>query len=465
MLSNWHVFHGDEAALNDNIVQPGPHDDNQIEQNEVGRLVRSHLGRAGDCAISSIGNRNFTEEIMELGVKVRTLVEPELDDRVIKSGRTTGVTYGIVERVHVVVDIKYGEITGRKEIGGFEIGVDVENRPANGEVSMGGDSGAAWMIVGQNGNATDMMAGLHFAGETRDNLHEHALACYPKSVFEKLNIKPSIPRTIARNVTNGYNKNFLDTTIKVPVLNDDRVAVVEDGSIKINYTHFSLALSKTRKFAIWVAWNIDGGKIKRLSRKGINFKLDRRINANYQIGNDLYKNNNLDRGHLARRADLVWGNLDEAKKANRDSFYYTNITPQMNDFNQSSKQGVWGRLENAVFNDVEVDNLKVSVIGGPVFREGDSVYREEQIPKEYFKVIIYEEDGDLKSKGFLLTQNLNNLEVLDLDEFRVYEVSLTEIEQLCHFKFDESLHAAAIDAALEELEERLPLEQIADINW
>lgn len=59
---------------------------------------------------------------------------------------------------------------------------------------------------------------------------------------------------------------------------------------------------------------------------------------------------------------MLWGPLAEAKKANRDSFFYTNITPQMDDFNQSSKGGIWGRLEDAVFEDTEVEELKISSV-------------------------------------------------------------------------------------------------------
>ncbi len=84
------------------------------------------------------------------------------------------------------------------------------------------------------------------------------------------------------------------------------------------------------------------------------------------MGNELYSGNRQDRGHIARRADLVWGELDEAQQANRDSFYYSNITPQMDDFNQSSQNGIWGRLENALFEDVDVEDLRVSVFAGPV---------------------------------------------------------------------------------------------------
>ncbi|WP_367281548.1 DNA/RNA non-specific endonuclease [Paeniglutamicibacter sulfureus] len=45
-------------------------------------------------------------------------------------------------------------------------------------------------------------------------------------------------------------------------------------------------------------------------------------------------------------------------RANCDSFYYGNIAPQMDDFNQSSQEGIWGRLENALYEDVDVQDLR-----------------------------------------------------------------------------------------------------------
>jgi len=222
ILSNWHVLHGDNGSIKDNIVQPGPHDDNRIQNNRCGTLIRSHLGLAGDCAICSIENRNYSEELLELGTKVQHLGEPELLDKVVKSGRTTGVTYGIVERVHIVTGIYYGQQTGNKNIGCFEIGVDQENPPIDGEISKGGDSGSCWMICDSD-KPTDVIAGLHFAGESSSNPDEFALACYPKSVFEKLGIKPNGSSSHVHKTT-GYNKYFLNTEIDVPVLYDEDVA-------------------------------------------------------------------------------------------------------------------------------------------------------------------------------------------------------------------------------------------------
>lgn len=238
-----------------------------------------------------------------------------------------------------------------------------------------------------------------------------------------------------------------------------------DGSEVIPYTHFSLTLSKKRRFPFWVGWNVDGGSLKKLSRNNIRFVKDPRLPANTQVGNELYENNRLDRGHIARRADLLWGSLPEAQKANTDSFFYTNITPQMDDFNQSSKNGLWGELEDAVFADVDVDDLKVSVFGGPVFQDDDRTFRGVKIPREFWKVITFTEQGTLKAKAFLLTQNLDQIEALELDEFRVFQVTLGELEGRTQLLFPATLHKGDTLAVPEAVAERTPLDSLADIQW
>ena len=468
ILSNWHVLHGPAGALGDVVVQPGPHDDNRLDGNRLGRLARSHLGAAGDCAVATIEDRRFETEIPELGVTPEQLGEPELGDKVIKNGRTTGVTHGIVRRVDVLAKLNYGS-AGEHFIGGFEIGPDPAKPPVDGEISRGGDSGAAWMFKTNTGKASKVLAGLHFAGETGTDPDEHALACLPQSVFEKLEItlQPPAPEAVAEAVHGGYSIDFLSTRIDPPRLSeairDD--AVLLDGSETMPYTHFSLALSTSREFARWVAWNIDGASMKRISRTGMDFTKDPRIPADVQTGDELYRGNRLDRGHLARRADLLWGPLPEAGRANEDSFFFTNITPQIEDFNQSSKNGVWGRLEDAVFADVEVEDLRVSVFGGPVFQDDDRVYRGVALPREYWKIIAFVEQGQLKSRAFLLTQNLNQIEALELDEFRVFQVAVAEIEARTQLQFADELRTADTFAAPEAIGDRQPLGDLADIQW
>ena len=106
-----------------------------------------------------------------------------------------------------------------------------------------------------------------------------------------------------------------------------------------------------------------------------------------QTLDDIYVGNRLDRGHIARRADLLWGSLTEAKAANVDSFSFTNITPQMNFFDQSgqgdrlpapppgSAPESWGLLENAVLAFGGLEDRRISVWGGPVLAADDPTYR------------------------------------------------------------------------------------------
>jgi endonuclease G len=169
--------------------------------------------------------------------------------------------------------------------------------------------------------------------------------------------EPNIPTTEVVGVERtavyrkGYDENFLHTRLPLPVLNSTvrKDAVPFNNSPFIPYTHFTVCLSKSRQVGHFVAWNIDGEQLKAYGRKGFKFGYDSRISPDFQMGDEIYVDNKLDRGHLARRADVVWGTKAEATQANHDSFLFPNITPQHESFNQSEKHGLWGELENAIF--------------------------------------------------------------------------------------------------------------------
>jgi endonuclease G, mitochondrial len=467
VLSNWHVLQGPDGSIGDDVVQPGPHDDNRLADNRLGRLVRSHLGIAGDCAIATVEGRRIDAVQLGLGVVPEVMGDPELGDAVVKSGRTTGVTRGLVRRIDAIVQLDYGGSVGLKSIGCFEIGPDPMHPAEHDEISRGGDSGAMWLFT-DAGQPTTVVAGLHFGGEAGTDPDEHALACLPASVFEKLEISLRPPSPEAADVPKGYDPDFLGISIPAPVpgattLED--VAPTVDGDTVVEHVHFSLQMSASRRFALWVGWNIDGGSLKALSRKGMTFVKDPQVAADLQVGDELYAGNDLDRGHIARRADLVWGSLPVAERANRDSFCFTNIAPQMDDFNQSARDGVWGKLEDAVFADVDVEDLKVSVFGGPVFAADDRVYRGVRLPREYWKVLAFREAGAVKARAFLLTQALDQLEALELDEFRVFQVTISELETRCGLQFPDELREAHPLPLADQTGERKPLATLADIQW
>ena len=244
---------------------------------------------------------------------------------------------------------------------------------------------------------------------------------YPDMIVE---LNGDVPR-------DGYDAGFTGIPIPEPGLFGNMAldAVLFEGRTSIPYTHFSLCLSAERRMARYVAWNVDGARMVKLPRS--DFALDPRIDAEHQWGNALYSDNVLDRGHIARRADLCWGGIAEAQQANGDSFYYTNIAPQHQAYNQSSRQGLWGELEDHVFAQAGIARLRLSVQAGPIFRPTDIEYRGARIPAAFWKLIGWRDLEDLpRLTAFILIQEdlLGDLETtLTFEPFHLYQVSLEEL--------------------------------------
>jgi endonuclease G len=185
ILSNWHVLCGSAAcALGEAIYQPGVYDGGTAAD-KVAELKRWRLDRDADAALARlIGSRGYSRDILQLNPVVGIEESPTLGMNVIKSGRTTGVTEGIIDGIGLSLTIDYGGGTVQTFHDQLHIvpgppwpGVDVE-------ISMGGDSGSVWV-----NKDTGKAVGLHFAGETDPSpTAEHAVANRMVQVAENLNI-------------------------------------------------------------------------------------------------------------------------------------------------------------------------------------------------------------------------------------------------------------------------------------
>src|SRR5262249_660347 len=156
-----------------------------------------------------------------------------------------------------------------------------------------------------------------------------------------------------------------------------------------------------------------------------------RVDKNFQLGPDLYKNNNLDRGHLVRRQDPDWG--DVAKQANEDTFHFTNCSPQYSTLNQGS----WNDLEDYILHNAVPNGLKLTVFTGPVFRADDLVYRGALIPADFWKVVVMvKDDGQLSATAYMQTQKAL-IETLEFayGPYRTYQVPVTTTETLTGLDF------------------------------
>jgi endonuclease G len=57
------------------------------------------------------------------------------------------------------------------------------------------------------------------------------------------------------------------------------------------------------------------------------------------------------------------------------------------------------------------------------------------------------------------------LEAIDLDEFRVFQVTLSEVEDRTRLRFPAALHKGDTLRVPEVLTDRAPLESLSDIQW
>jgi endonuclease G len=146
---------------------------------------------------------------------------------------------------------------------------------------------------------------------------------------------------------------------------------------------------------------IDGAAIVDVERAD-DWRLDPRLPAAQQAGPEIYRDNDLDRGHLVRRRDPVRGPVDVARCANEDTFHYTNAAPQASDFNQGAE--LWVGLEDYLLANATDFDRKLVVFTGPVLAPDDPEYRGLRIPLRYWKIGAFLVDGALGTTGYLLHQ-------------------------------------------------------------
>ncbi|RWZ59181.1 DNA/RNA non-specific endonuclease [Labedella populi] len=240
----------------------------------------------------------------------------------------------------------------------------------------------------------------------------------------------------------GYDEDFLAVPLPLP-----RARSVAEPRI-LPYTHFTVALDPDRRLAAVTGVNIDGARIVDVGR-GDDWHLDDRIPAEEQTGPAVYARNDLDRGHLVRRRDPVWGEQAEAVAANIDTFCYTNAAPQAAEFNQGKE--LWVGLEDHVLAYAEATGLLLSVFTGPVLGPRDPLYRGTRIPLQFWKIAAWTtgdtdggdggDGGDalaLHAAAFLLDQTPQlsevDLAVLGspppLGPFRTFQVSVADVGEI-----------------------------------
>jgi endonuclease G, mitochondrial len=234
----------------------------------------------------------------------------------------------------------------------------------------------------------------------------------------------------------GYVASFIsDWNIPLPRPDGDMRRLRRGGDgVELKYEHFSVIMHKDRRMPIITACNINGGETRRLPRI-TQWSYDGRLNREDQWGNELYLNNELDRGHMVRREDPVWGSLRTARRANVDTFHYTNSCPQMAGVNQA----IWLGLENYILSHTREDEMFVSVFTGPFFGRHDLPYRDALIPRAFWKVVAFvTEEGRPSATAYKVSQarELQDLEFV-FAGYRTFQISIQQVADATGINFDE----------------------------
>ncbi len=157
ILSNNHVLANENRGVQgDPILQPGRFDGGKEDKDTIARLdsfvkVEAEETNTVDAALAlPYDARDVTPEILNVG-RLRGTRAADLEEKVMKSGRTTRVTNGVVMDVSATLRVGYAS-------GSFLFTDQMVIQGDKGAFSAGGDSGS--LIVDYQGNAV----GLLFAG-------------------------------------------------------------------------------------------------------------------------------------------------------------------------------------------------------------------------------------------------------------------------------------------------------------
>jgi len=239
----------------------------------------------------------------------------------------------------------------------------------------------------------------------------------------------------------GFEARFLGVVAAMPRVDEADAAT----AVELDYVHFTVVLDTVRRLARVTGVNVDGARLVELER-GDEWRLDDRIPIDWQAGPAVYADNDLDRGHLVRRRDPVWGERDVAARANADTFHYTNAAPQASGFNQSKE--LWLGLEDHVLEHARAHRLRLSVFTGPVLAAGDPPYRGIRVPLRFWKIVAWNTGvGDeLATIGFVVDQaplvdtsarEPAPGEAPPLGPFRTFRVPIADIAALTHLSMPE----------------------------
>lgn len=237
--------------------------------------------------------------------------------------------------------------------------------------------------------------------------------------------------------TANTNANYITdgpvaARLEIPKLKGGVVNMFLVKTLSTGAVNFCIEWDIAKKAQRWTAFRWDntnsGGYVKRED----NFIEDTDIPAEYRTNQSFYSGSGYTRGHIIASADR-WNSVE----ANRQTFLYSNMQPQLYSFNG----GIWANLEMKVrsWNTADFRDTLYVVKGGTIDHNSDLIEITDKglrVPKYFFMAILCKNkstiNGGYKGIGFFM-EHRSFYE--DPENMKPYIKSIDELEQLTGIDF------------------------------
>ncbi|WP_310556018.1 DNA/RNA non-specific endonuclease [Flavobacterium sp.] len=188
----------------------------------------------------------------------------------------------------------------------------------------------------------------------------------------------------------------------------------------IAHHFYTLSYSENHEQAEWVAYELKKEHLSKSNLERPYFIDDPEVDSGSASWKN-YKRSGYDKGHLCPAGDRRFSEV-----AFNETFYTSNISPQLNDFNA----GIWNKLEQKTrYWAAKYDGVYV-VTGGVLVNNLETIGDENvSVPNYFYKILLDNSRGEYKVIAFLMPHEDSE------KPLNKFVVSVDKIEQMTGIDF------------------------------
>lgn len=231
--------------------------------------------------------------------------------------------------------------------------------------------------------------------------------------------------------------------IEVPQLKEGNTFVYH--AVKIggdSIMNYCLEYDPTQYHSRWVAFRFDATtRAKSVARKDYSispqYPRDPKLNPYYSLENDALYSSGYNHGHLVASADRLY-----SRQANDQTFYMTNMSPQIGNFNSGFWADFEGQMQSRGRDKYFSDTLYICK-GGTIDRS-DHIIKyvangRMAVPKYYFMAALAVKNGTYKGIAFWMEHKNYTSSASTTSEMRKYALSIDALEAKTGINFFHNL--------------------------